>query len=148
MSGKFNRRDFLNVVNKFLVASGLAAILGPTVAYFYPKELEETPSEPIFVAADGEIPQGGSKTIKFGRYPALIINTPEGLKAYSAVCTHFACIVMWDPNINQIACPCHAGYFDPINGSVISGPPPTALEKLTIDIIDGDIYISAGGNEE
>jgi cytochrome b6-f complex iron-sulfur subunit len=145
MSKKFTRRDFIKLLNRSLAATGLAALLGPTVAYFYPPELEETPSEPILVAPESELLPGQSKTVKFGRYPAIVINTQNGLKAYSAVCTHFACIVMWDPEINQIACPCHAGYFDPEDGSVISGPPPTPLEKLNLEIVEGDIYISPGG---
>ena len=144
MSKKFTRRDFLKLVNRFLAAVGLTALVGPTVAYFYPPKLEETPSEPVFVAPKEEFPVGESKTVKFGRYPALVIHTQTGLKAYSAVCTHFACIVKWAPEINQIVCPCHAGYFDPEDGSVISGPPPTALERLTIEIIDSDIYVSVG----
>lgn len=145
MSKKFTRRDFIKLVNRFLAATGLAALVGPVVAYFYPPSLEETPSEPVLVAPENELLPGQSKTVKFGRYPAIVINTQNGLRAYSAVCTHFACIVMWNPEINQIACPCHAGFFDPEDGSVISGPPPTALEKLNLEIIDGDIYISAGG---
>jgi Rieske Fe-S protein len=145
MSKQFTRRDFLKLVNRILAVTGLAALLGPTVAFFYPPKLEETPSEPVLVTPENELPAGESKTIKFGRYPALVINTETGLKAYSAVCTHFACIVMWEPENNQIACPCHAGFFHPEDGSVISGPPPTGLTPLNIEIIDGDIYVSAGG---
>ena len=147
MSMKFTRREFLNLLKRLLAATGLAAILGPTISYFYPPKLEETPSEPVLVSTEADLPVGESKTVKFGRYPAIVINTPSGLKAYSAVCTHFACIVQWNPEINQIACPCHAGYFDPEDGSVISGPPPTPLEPFNIEITDGDIYVSAGGQE-
>lgn len=147
MSMKFTRRDFLKLLNRFLAATGLAAILGPTISYFYPPKLEETPSEPVLVSPEGDLSIGKSRTVKFGRYPAIVINTQSGLRAYSAVCTHFACIVTWNPEINQITCPCHAGFFDPEDGSVISGPPPTGLEPLNIEIIDGDIYVGAGGQE-
>jgi len=147
MRNKFTRRDFLNLLKRTLAASGLAALLGPSIAYFYPPKLEETPSAPVLVSPESDLPVGSSKTVKFGRYPAIIINTQNGLKAYSAVCTHFACIVMWDPDINQIACPCHAGFFDPQDGSVISGPPPSGLAHLNIEILDGDIYITPGAEE-
>ena len=145
MSKKFTRRDFIKLFNRVLAATGLTVVLGPVVAYFYPPKLEETPSDPVVVAPESELPVGTSKTVKFGRYPAIIIHTETGLKAYSAVCTHFACIVMWEPEIHQIACPCHAGFFDVENGSVISGPPPTPLSHLETEIIDGHIYIKAGG---
>ncbi len=138
---KFQRRDFLKIVSRVLTFSGLAAIFGPIVAYFYPPNLEETPSEPVLIGTQDELPMNTSKTVPFGRYPAIVIHTSEGLRAYSAVCTHFACIVKWDESKGQIICPCHDGIFDPIDGHVTHGPPPTPLEALPIQVIDGRIYI-------
>jgi nitrite reductase/ring-hydroxylating ferredoxin subunit len=142
---QFTRRDFMKAAGRLLGLTGLAAIFGPVVAYFYPANLEETPSEPVFVSKEAELPVGESKTVTFGRYPALVIHTEQGLRAYSAVCTHFACICKWDAASGQIACPCHDGYFDPLDGHVLAGPPPTALEALGVEVVDGDIYVSAGG---
>jgi len=135
------RRDFIKLAQRTLLAIGGLAIIGPIVAYFFPANLEEMPSEPILVSDSSELPVNASKTVRFGRYPALVINTEEGLRAYSAVCTHFACIVKWDPELGQIVCPCHDGFFDPLDGSVISGPPPIALEILPVNIVDGQIYV-------
>ncbi len=135
------RRDFLNMLKRILAFTGLAAILGPVVAYFYPPKLEEMPAEPVSAGYLDDLPVDQSITIRFGRYPALIINTPQGVRAYSAVCTHFACIVKWDPDLGQIACPCHEGYFNPLDGQVISGPPPTPLEALKVEIIDDQIFV-------
>ena len=139
------RRAFLKLLNQALVATGAMAVLGPIVAYFYPTQLEETPSEPVLVGSEADLPAGASKTVRFGRYPALVINTPDGLRAYSAVCTHFACIVKWDPATGQVVCPCHEGYFDPLDGHVLAGPPPTPLPAVPVKIVDGQIYI--GGTE-
>lgn len=135
------RRDFLKIASRVLTISGLAIIIAPIVAYFYPPKLEETPSEPVKVGNKDEFPIGASKTIPFGRYPALVINTDEGLRAYSAVCTHFACICKWDAQKGIIACPCHDGLFDPLDGRVLSGPPPTPLEPLSITIVGDEIFI-------
>jgi len=82
------RRDFLNLVKKGFAATGLTALLAPVVAFFYPPILEETPSEPVLVGTIDDIPPGECLIVPFGRYPALVIHTEEGLKAYSAVCTH------------------------------------------------------------
>jgi len=142
---KLSRREFLKITNRLLLALGSVAIIGPIVIYFYPADLEETPTEPVQVAPEGELAQNESKTVRFGRYPALVINTDQGIRAYSAVCTHFACIVKWDPDLYEITCPCHEGYFDPYDGSVISGPPPTPLESLQVQIIDGKIYVGGEG---
>jgi Rieske Fe-S protein len=135
------RRDFFSILKKGLAGMGLTALLGPFIAYFYPPSLEEVPTEPVRVGTVDEIAPGESITVPFGRYPAIVIHTTEGLKAYSAVCTHFACICKWDSTTQEIYCPCHAGYFEPLQGNVISGPPPLPLEKITLTIINGEIFI-------
>lgn len=145
MMSKLTRREFNKIVKGFLAGIGATAVLGPIVGYFYPAKLEEMPSEPVLVCGEDELPEGKSKTIRFGRYPALIIHTSEGLRAYSAVCTHFACITKWNEELGQIVCPCHEGFFDPLDGSVISGPPPTPLEVLMVEVVEGQIYV--GGTE-
>ena len=139
------RKDFLKLTKNVLSALGLGAILTPIVAYFYPAELEEMPSEPVPAGNVEEIPLWEAKTLRFGRYPAIVVNTETGLKAYSAVCTHFACITKWDPELKQLVCPCHEGYFDPENGEVIAGPPPAPLEALEVEVKDDVIYVSSGG---
>ncbi|MCI0521267.1 MAG: Rieske 2Fe-2S domain-containing protein [Chloroflexi bacterium] len=136
-----NRRSFLKLVNRLLAATGLAVVVVPVISYFFPAKLEETPSEPVRVCKTDELPTGESKTVPFGRYPALVINTPQGLRAYSAVCTHFACICKWDAAIGQIACPCHEGYFDPLDGHVLAGPPPTPLKQFKVEDRSGEIYV-------
>jgi Rieske Fe-S protein len=138
---KISRRDFLKLVTRGFAATGLLAVGGSILAYFYPPELVEIPAEPVLVGSEAELPPGESKTIRYGRYPALVINTSSGLRAYSAVCTHFACLVKWDPEQNHIACPCHEGYFDPLDGHVLSGPPPEPLTSFTVQVVDGQIYI-------
>ena len=138
-----SRRKFMNYAG----VSFLAALVAPVVAFFYPKNLESVPSEPVLIGPREELPVGASKTIPFGRYPALVINTKEGLRAYSAVCTHFACLVKYDAEHDEIACPCHEGYFDPLDGSVKSGPPPRALDIFSVYEEDGQIYVSAETEE-
>ena len=141
---KLSRRDFMKMVNWVLGITGLGILVTPIIAYFWPKNLSETPADPVSVGSEDQLPVGESITVSFGRYPALVIHTSQGLRAYSAVCTHFACICKWDKNKNQIVCPCHDGFFDPLTGDVIAGPPPTGLKPFNVDIIDGEIFVSAG----
>jgi nitrite reductase/ring-hydroxylating ferredoxin subunit len=103
------------------------------------------PSEPVLVCAEDELPVGDSRTVKFGRYPAIVVHLESGLKAYSAVCTHFACIVKWNAEAQRLDCPCHDGYFSPEDGSVVAGPPPSPLTMLETEIVDGQIYVKVGG---
>ena len=138
------RRNFLKIAKITGAFVGAGTFLGPILAYFYPPKLEEVPSVPVEVCKEEDLPVGNSQVVAFGRYPALVINTPTGLHAYSAVCTHFACLTKYNPEKGLIECPCHDGYFDPDDGSVVSGPPPSALTRLEVEIVDGMIYVKAG----
>ena len=139
------RRDFLNLIKGTGAVVGAGAVAAPVVAYFYPPKLEEMPSEPVLVCAEEELPPGTSRTVKFGRYPAIVLRLESGLKAYSAVCTHFACIVKWNPDTGRLECPCHDGYFDAEDGAVLDGPPPSPLTKLEAEVVEGQIYVKVGG---
>jgi cytochrome b6-f complex iron-sulfur subunit len=138
------RSDFLKLLKGVGAVAGVGLIASPVVSYFYPPKLEEMPSEPVLVCPENELPVGKSKTVKFGRYPALIIHLEDGLKAYSAVCTHFACLVKWEEKTGQLVCPCHEGTFNVSDGSVISGPPPAPLLKLETEMKEGYIYVKVG----
>ena len=140
-----SRRDFLKVLKGTGAVLGIGAIGVPVVSYFYPPKLEEMPSEPVLVCAEEELPVGDSKTVKFGRYPAIIVHLESGLKAFSAVCTHFACIVKWNAEQQRLDCPCHDGYFSAEDGTVVAGPPPSPLTMLETEIVDGQIYVKVGG---
>ena len=61
--------------------------------------------------------------------------------AYSALCTHLGCIVMFDGANGTIVCPCHDGRFSPASGAVISGPPPAALQPVTVSVEGDQIYL-------
>lgn len=139
------RRDFLNLLKGTGVVIGAGAVAAPVVAYFYPPKLEEMPSEPVLVCPEAELPAGESRTVKFGRYPAIVVHLESGLKAYSAVCTHFACLVKWNSETARLECPCHDGYFSAEDGSVIAGPPPAPLTLLETEVVDGQVYVKVGG---
>jgi len=138
------RRDFLKLLQGAGALIGVSAVATPVVAYFYPPKLIEMPTEPVLVCPESELPVGEAKTVEFGRYPAIVIHTEDGLKAYSAVCTHFACLVKWNPETKRLECPCHDGYFNAADGSVISGPPPKPLLTLAAEVVDGQIYVKVG----
>ena len=44
------RREFIKLVNKGLVVTGAAAIVGPVVAYFYPRTCKRHPQNRFWFA--------------------------------------------------------------------------------------------------
>jgi len=139
------RRDFLRLLQGAGALFGISVVAEPVLAFFYPPKLVEIPTEPVLVCADADLPVGQAKTVEYGRYPAIVIHTVNGLKAYSAVCTHFACLVKWNSETARLECPCHNGYFSAEDGGVVSGPPPKPLLALVAEVVDGQIYVKVGG---
>ncbi|MDB5284931.1 MAG: Rieske (2Fe-2S) iron-sulfur domain protein [Bacteroidota bacterium] len=59
-------------------------------------------------------------------------NTSNGYVALSQNCTHQGCTVSYSGGASgTFNCPCHGGRFS-VSGSVLSGPPPSALPKYTV----------------
>lgn len=79
---------------------------------------------------------------------------PEGILAYSKICTHAGCAIalyrkptfpVVEPK-PALVCPCHYSTFDPARaGAVIYGPAGRPLPQLPL-AIDGAGYVRATGN--
>ena len=85
-------------------------------------------------------PPGQARTVILRGEPVLAIHGPEGVVAVSSRCTHFACLVKWNPDAGEIRCPCHGGRFAS-GGEVLGGPPPEPLEQVPVSIEDGEIWV-------
>ncbi len=97
----------------YILVTGMAALSGKTSAYF-------------------NHPTGGL---------SMLLSLNGQWKAFSATCTHAPCTVGYSGS--QIQCPCHGGIFDPSNGSVVSGPPPTRLSEYGVVIQSNNLYVSS-----
>ncbi len=66
--------------------------------------------------------------------PCIAVRTPDGkLVAYSQVCTHLSCAVVYSKNENKLVCPCHNGSFSVVEGAPIGGPPTRRLPRVLIE---------------
>jgi len=96
----------------------------------------------VVAAKVGELGTNAAKIFRFGNRPGILVHTPFGeLKAFSAVCTHLNCTVQYDEGASVIWCACHNGKFD-LNGQVISGSPPRALDAYQVNVRGDDIVVS------
>ena len=94
------------------------------------------------MCALSELPEGTAISASFHGLPILVVRSNGALYAVSSVCTHEECDVDWNRSLDQLQCPCHDGRYA-LDGSVVSGPPPSPLMKLLVVVEDGDIYVEA-----
>jgi len=91
------------------------------------------------IAQEAEVAPGSAVKFKDGGQDAVLVHLESGdFVAYSAVCTHQACIVGYKNG--QLACPCHGSVFDPANGAeVLTGPAQTPLPEIPVEVKDGQV---------
>ena len=70
--------------------------------------------------------------------------SPDGLIAYSKVCTHAGCPVgLYQARTHQLLCPCHQSAFDVLEGArPVLGPAARALPQLPLEIGDDGVLMA------
>jgi arsenite oxidase small subunit len=72
--------------------------------------------------------------------PCIAVRTADGkLVAYSQVCTHLSCAVIYEKAKNDLFCPCHNGVFN-LAGEPIAGPPTRPLPRILLEQRGDGIY--------
>lgn len=132
------RRDTL----RFLLAGSgtlFAATAGLAVLGALPHNARATALQ---IALVGELAENQWKVFDFPDQYAqgILIHLPgHGLVAYSDVCTHLSCAVLYTGD-GKLRCPCHEGLFDAQTGAVLGGPPTRPLPLIQLAIENGKIY--------
>ena len=139
------RRRFLRWVGGLAGVSTIAMIFTPVVAFLLPDpSAKGADTGKVSAGKLADLPIGKGKVVAVGSKPVIVIDTPGGVKAFSAICTHLGCVVAWNDLANVIQCPCHDGRFNPVSGAVVSGPPPAPLPTLTVSVEGDQIYLTEG----
>lgn len=135
------RREFCNFL--FLTSSALFA----GAAGFAGKAVYDARFEPHFtpavIAGAGELQPGSALNFYYPNEndTAILIRTRDGgYHAYGQKCTHLACPVHYAKDHNRLECPCHEGAFDVATGNVLYGPPPRPLDRVEIEVRDGEVW--------
>ena len=134
------RRDF----TKFLVLTSFAFAVGQLWIVFENFARKRKGQPPVkHIARAGAIPIGGSLVFD---YPAahdicLLVRTgPQHYVAFNQKCTHLSCAVVPQIEQKRFFCPCHNGAFDLESGIPTAGPPRRPLERILMEIRDGELY--------
>jgi cytochrome b6-f complex iron-sulfur subunit len=137
------RRRLIGYLLGFSVVATLGGVLTPIIGYLWPpSRAANSGSGRVEVGTTADYPVGVGHVVPVNDQPVIVINTNQGMRAYSAICTHLGCVVEWDQERQFILCPCHDGRFNAINGAIISGPVPTPLPQLEVTVEGDAIYVS------
>ena len=87
------------------------------------------------IGSAASLDQSGSLLFRYptSEDPCIAVLTPTGeLVAYSQVCTHLSCAVVYDKAENGLFCPCHHGLFN-LQGQPVAGPPTRSLARVHLE---------------
>ena len=126
------RKDFLRL--------GTAA--GVSVASVWVSvACSNTASDGQVIARVSEVPLGSAIEFRDDNSGerALLIHLEDGrFVAYSVVCTHQSCVVLYRDA--ELVCPCHGSVFDPARGgAAVRGPAREPLQEVEVDTDDGKV---------
>lgn len=142
-SHELSRRDFIKVTTG-IVGGLIGTMIGlPSVFYLIDPALQEGGKEawiPIGKFEDMQVGMpypfsftrvqvnGWERTASpFGGYAIRKSDNPDELLILNSRCTHLACTVNWSDEAKAYLCPCHDAKFG-VEGEVLDGPPPRALD--------------------
>jgi Rieske Fe-S protein len=130
----FDRRRFLDALLTVGFVSTAIAIAYPVGRFLIPPASGEPPVDTAVAGRARMLRPNSAALFKFGATPGIVVRTAEGdLRAFSAVCTHLDCTVQFKVETSELWCACHNGMYD-LAGNVVSGPPPRALQKFTVNL--------------
>lgn len=136
------RRRLVQLVLGGGIFTSIISAIYPVLRYLIPPPVADLGGDEVVAGKVGDLKPNGSKIIRFGTRPALLLMTADGeYRALSAVCTHLSCTVQYRNDLHEIWCACHNGLYD-LNGRNISGPPPRPLEAYQVHIRGDEIVIS------
>src|SRR5512139_1991444 len=120
------RRRLLDWFLGSSVLALLASIVYPIVRFVSPPRVPEATTDQVEAGPlnDPALLANGYKIVRFGSEPVILIKLSDtDVRAFSATCTHLACIVEFRKQKRDIDCNCHGGVYN-LQGLFMARPPP------------------------
>lgn len=120
---------------KFLTLGSLLLAVANWGTAFASGLLRRASNQEQWIGSAAKLEQTGSLLFRYptDQDPCIAVQTPVGkLVAYSQICTHLSCAVIYDNKQNALLCPCHKGAFDVEEGRPTAGPPIRPLSKVNV----------------
>jgi menaquinol-cytochrome c reductase iron-sulfur subunit len=147
------RRSFYSLLINLLgaVITGIVAL--PAAAYLLLKPKGSSGDQMIEIADVNSLEPGRPKEVVYFRTrvdgwkttkektTAWVVKSEAGeVVAFDPACTHLACAYHWEEGQKSFLCPCHTSIFG-VDGKVVSGPAPRALDRYVTKIEGGKLLI-------
>ena len=154
---KVSRRNFMAIAT-WAIGGLISAGMGiPAIAYIIgPAIRREDTQNWIRIGSTSKVELGIPTLFKtkIERRTGWIVNEEEisiyiftennrDYIAMSSICSHLGCRVRWINDQGQFFCPCHNASFDK-DGAVVSGPPPSPLDRFEVKVEENQLYILGG----
>ncbi len=131
-----DRRELLAWM--WLLAATAAAAKATQLTYGFIRASHATRQPTSFAAgsvADLPMPGEAPRAFPAGRF--WLAQTQEGVAAFDGVCTHLDCLLGWDDEAHEFACPCHGSRFD-ATGRHLTGPAPRDMDRFAVKIVNAE----------
>jgi arsenite oxidase small subunit len=89
-----------------------------------------------------DYPLKGQKNVllDLGRAVPEGVGSKQSLVAYSVLCQHMGCPVVYQSSLREFVCPCHQTRYDPERlGSIIQGVAMLPLPRVLLEVKDGSV---------
>ena len=104
-------------------------------------------TQPMRIASASTLRPGQSMLFRYptGEDPCILVRTKAGeLVAFSQVCTHLSCAVVYREEDDRLFCPCHDGVFECHGGHggavPVAGPPERPLPRVVLEQRGEEVY--------
>ena len=147
------RRTFLTAAVAALASFIAGAIAVPAVGHIISPALKAGTKPLLSLGNVDDFQVGQPKRVDFVYYKsdgwieeqtsgsAWVVRTGAAdFIVYDPRCTHLGCPYGWSAEAKQFICPCHDGIFA-VEGGVISGPPPRALDRYEHSVEGGKLFM-------
>jgi nitrite reductase/ring-hydroxylating ferredoxin subunit len=127
---------------KFLTLGSLLLAWASWITVVMSKLLHRGSKAERYIGLVSELDRNGSMLFRYPteQDPCIAIRTLEGkIVAYSQVCTHLSCAVVYDRSEGSLFCPCHHGLFN-LQGQPVAGPPTRPLPRITVEQRGDQLY--------
>lgn len=100
------------------------------------------PAPQLRIASVNDVAPGTALLFRYptAEDPCILVRETSGeFHAYSQVCTHLSCAVVYRAAERHLDCPCHRGAFASADGRPLAGPPTRPLPRIVIEQRGSDL---------